>query len=358
MAGISAASRDMRQVREGLTKWLVEQWPDRTILAVSEFRTSATNGFSSESLMFDVALVGAHGQPSTEHLVARLPPRGDGIFREYDLRRQFRVQQSMLSAGVPVARQVGYCSEDSLVGAPFIVMEFVPGRIPSNQPMYNVQGWLREEPARTQAKGHASVLEAMSRVHAVPVTPDALDVLRRPAGVGLAVELDWYRDYLMWATDNELPAEVSALLTWCAERLPPTDGHDVVSWGDARLGNVVFRDDMSVAALLDWEMATACPAELDIGWYLGFRAQIRARTGVTAPTELPGFPDREAVIAQYETLLGRPLINIEWFEAFAMLRLAGALLSTKRLVRRLGITDHFIFGFAPVEQWVLDIIES
>lgn len=40
-----------------------------------------------------------------------------------------------------------------------------------------------------------------------------------------------------------------------------------------------------------------------------------------------------------------------------MLRLAGMALSTKRLVRRLGITEHFIFGFAPVEQSVLEITD-
>lgn len=358
MAGIAKLPRDLRAVRAGLTTWLIEQWPERRVLEVSEFRTSATNGYSSESLAFDVQLLSAEGQIMSEHLIARLPPFGEGIFREYDLERQFLVQQIVANAGVPVARQIGYCGDESLVGSPFLVMEFVPGRIPSNQPMYNVGGWLVETPERFQARGHLNVLKAMAQVHAVPVTEQVIETLQRRDGVGLTTELDWYYDYLLWATDGEPPREVRAVYDWCAERLPQITEPNVVSWGDARFGNVVFAGDMSVAALLDWEMATLCPPELDLGWFLGFRAQIRARTGVTTRTELPGFPEREEVINTYESLLGRKLIDIRWFEIFAMLRLAAALQSTKRLVRDLGLRDHFIFGFAPVERWVLDAMEE
>ena len=34
-------------------------------------------------------------------------------------------------------------------------------------------------------------------------------------------------------------------------------------WGDARIGNVLFSDDRKITAVLDWEMATIGPAEMD-----------------------------------------------------------------------------------------------
>ena len=38
-----------------------------------------------------------------------------------------------------------------------------------------------------------------------------------------------------------------------------------MSWGDSRIGNILYRDFVP-AAVLDWEMAGLGPRELDLAW--------------------------------------------------------------------------------------------
>ena len=54
----------------------------------------------------------------------------------------------------------------------------------------------------------------------------------------------------------------------CAQTRPATEPPASLCWGDARIGNMLFHDDRSVASVLDWEMATIGPAEMDLAWYL------------------------------------------------------------------------------------------
>jgi aminoglycoside phosphotransferase (APT) family kinase protein len=79
---------------------------------------------------------------------------------------------------------------------------------------------------------------------------------------------------------------------------------------------VIYRD-YAPAAVLDWEMATLGPGEVDLGWFLFMNRYLAAAAGVP---QLPGFPDREASAALYAERVGRPVRALGWFEAFAAFR--------------------------------------
>ncbi|HWS45250.1 MAG TPA: phosphotransferase, partial [Acidimicrobiia bacterium] len=87
-------------------------------------------------------------------------------------------------------------------------------------------------------------------------------------------------------------------------------------WGDARLGNVMYDDGGDVVALLDWELASIGPAEMDLAWYLGLDELTRSFVGRT----LPGFLGRGDAIRYYEGILGRPVRQLAWHEVFALVR--------------------------------------
>jgi aminoglycoside phosphotransferase (APT) family kinase protein len=91
---------------------------------------------------------------------------------------------------------------------------------------------------------------------------------------------------------------------------------DSLLWGDARLGNVLYDDEGHVVALLDWELATIGPAEMDLGWYLVLDELTNGFVGRT----VPGFADRAGVIEHYERALGRDVVDVEWHEIFALAR--------------------------------------
>ena len=93
----------------------------------------------------------------------------------------------------------------------------------------------------------------------------------------------------------------------------------MLSWGDARIGNVLYRDFEPVA-VLDWEMAALGPAELDLAWLVTLHAFFE---DVAKPFGLPGLPDllrREDVVATYESLTGYTPRDLDFYCVYAATR--------------------------------------
>ncbi len=129
-------------------------------------------------------------------------------------------------------------------------------------------------------------------------------------------ELDFWADYLDWSSGGPpLPALVDAL-DWCRAHQPATESEPVLLWGDVRLGNVIFGDDLAPLAVLDWDMASIGAPEHDVAWFTTLESTTRSLLG----RHLDGFPDRDGTIAQYESLSGRTLRDFEWYEILAMVR--------------------------------------
>jgi aminoglycoside phosphotransferase (APT) family kinase protein len=107
----------------------------------------------------------------------------------------------------------------------------------------------------------------------------------------------------------------------------------VLNWGDARLSNVIYRAFRPVA-VLDWEMATLGPAEVDLGWFLYFQRFFSEGLGVP---DLPGFPAREAAIHGYEQLAGRTMDDLFYYEVFAAWRNATIMLRIADIYETRGL---------------------
>ena len=99
---------------------------------------------------------------------------------------------------------------------------------------------------------------------------------------------------------------------------PPTKAASVV-WGDARVGNIMFADDCTVAAMVDWEGATLGPPEIDVAWWVMFDEYLCEAQGFA---RLEGISDSEGTFARYEQLSGRPLQNMGYYQILAGLFLA------------------------------------
>jgi aminoglycoside phosphotransferase (APT) family kinase protein len=90
----------------------------------------------------------------------------------------------------------------------------------------------------------------------------------------------------------------------------------VLAWGDARIGNVLY-DDFQPSAVLDWEMATVGPRELDVSWMIFAHMVFQELAGLAG---LPGLPDvmrEEDVRATYESLTGTKLGDLRWFYVYS-----------------------------------------
>jgi aminoglycoside phosphotransferase (APT) family kinase protein len=305
-----ARTRDLGDVRAALEAWLGGP--------VADLSVPAGGGLSSETYLF------VH---DGERLVLRLPPAGDALFPAYDLPQQAQIM-GLLDGIVPVAKVRDVVEDPSVLGAPFIVMEHVAGRIPTDNPSYLVAGWVKDESPRHQRAIQDRFSECLARVHRCVHARFAHIGLRS----GLAAELEWWSDYLQWASDGSPPSLLVDAFAWCAGRVP-TDTTPSLCWGDVRLPNVIFDDALHLRALLDWEMASLAPPELDLGWFL----TVHHMSVEVAGGDLPGFRDRNDFVRHYEGLLGRQLDDLGWYEVWGAFRSAAIMVRLAALLHGLGL---------------------
>jgi len=205
--------------------------------------------------------------------------------------------------------------------------------VPPDSPPYTAGGWLFDASPADQARLHRGALEVMATLHRLD-WQDGFGFLERhdlgPPGMG--AQLAAGRAYLEWAAEGgSLPLHEAAMAWLEANR--PDEPPIGVNWGDARIGNMMFRD-FDPVAVFDWEMATLGPAEVDLAWWLVLERYSADGNG-QAP--LPGFPSREETIATYEQLLGRPMRDIPYFEVWAALRFAIVLVRVIRMMTAHGV---------------------
>jgi aminoglycoside phosphotransferase (APT) family kinase protein len=341
--GISAA-RDLEAMRHGFIRWLSARRPDASAPHVAPIGQPAT-GLSSETLLLEVDWSdGAPARSGTAHesLVARLPPEGDGLFPVYDLAAQGRVQNLVAEAGLPAVVPLAVELDASWVGAPFLLMPRVGGRVVRADTPFLRSGWLAESAAEDQARLHAGFLDLLCGIHRLDITDGRCDFLPgaalRATNATLVGEIERWAAYLTWAAEGDIPAVFADALAWCRRRLPDPEPPAGLLWGDVQLGNVLVADDMTIAAVLDFEMASIGPAELDLAWFL----VLHRMTVERCRGDLPGFPDRDATIDAYEARLGRPLADLRWFEVFAALRSGAIMVRAARLLVRLGVDDSWL----------------
>lgn len=309
------AERSLDEVRAGLQRWLgrpVEQL------------TRPSAGFSCDTVVVD------------EELVVRLPPAGEGIFPTYDLAQQAAVQEACGRASVPVAVPCRVEVDPTYLGCTFAAMPFVRGAIPSD--FTPTDPWLTslatDADRRTVWDGFLDVLLAIHR------TPT--DGLRLRDGV--AAELDAWERYLRWATDGAAVPALAEVLRWCRANAPTSPPPSGLLWGDVRLGNVVFDEaTLQPAAVLDWDMASAGPFELDLAWFLALEDVQRELTGMV----VPGFGTRDEAIARAERGLGRQLHELPWYEVFALARASAVSTRIATLQQRSGGRSMFRIGEDP-----------
>jgi aminoglycoside phosphotransferase (APT) family kinase protein len=325
------SSRDEEDTRRHLEAWLRPRLGADVV--VSDLVVPDGSGYSNETLIFRVAWT-AEGEPRTADLAARLRPIGYAVFPEYDLSLQYRCLESVAAhSTVPVPRVRWFEPGEAALGAPFFVMDRVEGQVPPDSPPYTAGGWLFDASPADQASLHRRALEVLASLHRLD-WEDGFGFLERHdlGPPGMASQLAAGRAYLVWAAEGgSLPLHEAALAWLEANR--PDEPPIGLNWGDARIGNMMFRDFEPVA-VFDWEMATLGPAEVDLAWWLVLERYSAEGNG---QPPLPGFPSREDTIARYEQLLGRPVRDLEYYEVWAALRFAIVLVRVIRMMTSHGV---------------------
>jgi aminoglycoside phosphotransferase (APT) family kinase protein len=326
---------DLAETTARLTAWLSTkaEYPDGA--AVRDVRIPEGSGLSNDTVMFDAPTPGGGGPVG---MVARVQPTAPGLFPDYDLEMQYRLLHSLgARTKVPVPRAMWHETDSSVLGAPFIVMERVEGRVPPDNPPFTAAGWFMDLKVHERATLCDNGLAALAAIHGVDV--NELDAERVPRT--LDAQIAFYQRYYDWAREGgaDNPSigtrnpTIEAAFEWLDRNRPDDPSHLVLNWGDARVGNLIFATDLSVAAVLDWEMASLCPAEVDLGWWVFLDRHHTEGMGVPRPE---GMPDAEQTIARYAELTGYTPRHMRFYQAFAGIRVAIMMVRTATLMIAAG----------------------
>jgi aminoglycoside phosphotransferase (APT) family kinase protein len=220
---------------------------------------------------------------------------------------------------VPVPEVLHVETSTEWLGVPFLVMRAVDGAVASDNPPYLIDpgGWfLRGTPEQWQ-RFEESTIDVFVRLHRVTDDGDATAFLHLdvPGETPLARQVADLRAYYDWARGEHVVPILERGIHAVTKAMPPND-RSVLNWGDSRPGNIIYRD-FQPAAVLDWEMATVGPPEIDVAWttfFQKFWAGMAAQHGLPSP---PAMFDPVDTAAAYERLGGEQLDDLTWYEAFA-----------------------------------------
>jgi aminoglycoside phosphotransferase (APT) family kinase protein len=323
--------RDLELARKNLTTYFGRVLPAVRDIDVTNLSAPGM-GFSNETLLVDLSYTQDGGRRD-EKLVIRVKPKAQ-VFPEYDLRRQYTVMQMLEPTDVPVPHMRWFEEAPDTLGASFYVMGRIDGVVPPDYPPYHVAGCCTEMTPASRAALWWDGLDKLSRIHKLDWRGLGFDFLARPdlGATPLAQQLEYYRRYLDWAAAGRPQPTVEAALAWLLSH-QPADEPTGLCWGDSRVGNMIFANDRCVA-VLDWEMVTLGNPEQDLGWWLFLDWHHSGGIGVE---RLAGFPSREETVARYETLTGRTVRSLHYYEVFAAFRFAVVMIRIAQLVREAGL---------------------
>ncbi|GGU49176.1 putative phosphotransferase [Streptomyces albospinus] len=318
-------TRDPEDLTRRLTAWLGTRLPGARATRAT---VPDSNGMSSETLLFDIDHPGPSEAPDSCALRLAADPAAYTIFPRYDMARQYRTMRLVADhTDLPVPRTLWYEPDPAHLGAPFFVMARAAGRVPPDVMPYTYEGnWLHSATDAEREHLEAASVAILARLHdQLPAT--TVDFLASPgSGSALKRHVEAQRAYYSWVVDG-LPRSplIERGFAWLTDHWPPDPGETVVSWGDARIGNIVY-DGFEPAAVLDWEMAALGPRELDLGWMVYLHRFFQDLTESSGRRGLPGFLRRDRVESRYARLTGHRPRNMEFHTLYAALRHAVVML--------------------------------
>lgn len=302
---------DTDLARDRLGAWLTDRLHAGPV-TVTDF-TKPKSGFSAETSILDVAVGGEARRLVLRREVpdpAVYPQQAPGLDVEIDI--QYRAMQRLHEhADVPLAPLVGYEHDEEVLGAPFFVMGFIGGDVPTESPAYTAEGFFVDASPAQRRSLIERGLEKVAAIHAVDWQAADFGWLA-PVGTepGTAQQVALWREY----AERELRGRDHPLMIesfdWLQANLP-VDERIGLCWGDARPGNIIW-NDFTPACLTDFEAVSIASPIQDLGWWLMFERTMR-----TGDARLDGEPTRAEQIEVYERASGRPATDVRFHEVFA-----------------------------------------
>ena len=255
-----------------------------------------------------------------ETFVLRRPPRPPLPPSAHDVLREARVLSAVESTPVRAPGVLAACDDESVLGVPFYVMEFMEGSVITSDIPPALDN------AEERRRIGEELVDALAEVHAVDWQACGLEGYGKPSGY---LERQLRRFNGLWEHNKtrEVP-RVQEVGDWLAANMPESPEATIVH-GDYRLGNTMVADDAParLVAIFDWELSTIGDPLADVGyltvtWAERDDPEDMSFSSLGAASRREGFPTRAELIERYEQRSGRSMAALNWYQALALWKAA------------------------------------
>jgi aminoglycoside phosphotransferase (APT) family kinase protein len=250
-------------------------------------------------------------------VILRRPPPGPLPPKAHDVLREYRVLSGLVRSPVPVPRSLLACDDPSVLGAPFFLMEDLPG----DAIRFQFPPALAADPDAPLSMSR-QLVETLANLRTTDPVEVGLADLGRPTGY-IARQLNTWNRQLDYARTRPV-SDIDWTSEWLRQHLPPDVERPSIVHGDYKLDNAIFtlQPPPQLLGIVDWEMATLGDPLADLGWLLALWCQDGTPppevTILTRVTELPGFPRRAELAEWYAQRVGRELPDLRFYVVFAL----------------------------------------
>ena len=255
--------------------------------------------------------------------VLRRPPLGPVPPKAHDMGRESGILSKLNAVYSLAPKPYFFCEDESVIGAPFYVMERRVGVVLDDSFPEDV------EPDGELCRGISrTVVDTLVELHAVDFREAGLGDLGRPDGFLRRQTEGWISRYEKAKTDEI--EEVEPLTEWLTSDVPESPPPAIIH-NDYKLNNLVLNpeDLTGVRAVLDWEMATVGDPLFDLAVSLSYWIEAddpdELKAVMPTVTATPGFMTRRELIDRYAEESGRDLSEMHWYVVFGYFKLAGIL---------------------------------
>ena len=279
-----------------LVRWLATHVPEFNVSAppVTELLAGGRSNVTYR-------LIDASGK----NWAIRRPPLGHILPSAHDLAREFTVMSALNTIGYPTPQIWAFCDDESVIGARFLIMDFVEGIVISDH----------KDALQLDADAAGRVcqilVEGLVELHEIEPAAIGLDTFGRPEGYLERQVRRWGQQWELTKT-RELPVidTLGAWLTAEVQSLPSGLPSSLVH-GDYRIDNAILNPGFTeLQAVLDWEMSTLGDPISDLAISLVYWTQANDHLRRELPvardvTSGPGFWTRSRIVERYTALSGR-----------------------------------------------------
>ena len=291
--------------------------------ALSDYLTANLQGFSTPLKVEQFE--GGQSNPTfllhsagLKYVLRKKPP-GKLLPSAHQVEREYRIMKALEKTAVPVPKMLHLCEDDTLIGTPFFVMQYVPGRVLGDLT-------LPEMNSQERRAVYSDMIRVLAALHAVNYVELGLETYGKPGNYFSRQIGRWSKQYVAAKTDEIISME--KLMQYLPANVPEDDTSCIVH-GDFRMENMLFHPtEPKVVALLDWELSTLGHPLGDLGYscmpYHGGVAGKLSLDGKVGPQT--GIPTEAEFVAEYCRHTGREQIpNLNFYLAFSFFRLASIL---------------------------------